>query len=118
MLKVFSLTEDTFVKFTEEESPHGPGEMSRVEPGPSWASAGINRYEKGKTWIRDWPYWYTEVVYVTRGHGKVTLSEPPYATSESTEVKAGDLFTIPKSMKVSFEALGDDVFEIVWAVPE
>ena len=75
-------------------------------------------FDKGKTWVRDWVYWYHEFVYVTAGRGKVTLSAPPYATSEETEVKAGDLFTIPPSMKVSFEALGDETFEIVWAVPE
>ena len=118
LLQVFSITDESFVQIPSSESPSGPVNAAFVAPGVGWTGAGVHRFDKGKTWVRDWVYWYHEFVYVTGGRGKVTLSAPPYTTSESTEVKAGDLFTIPPSMKVSFEALGDETFEIVWAAPE
>ena len=118
LLEVFSITDETFSEMSESDSPHGPTNSSAVLPGPGWQGAGVHRFEKGETWLKEWPYWYHEFVYVTRGRGKITVSVPPYTTSESKNVKAGDLFTLAPSMKVSFEALGDDTFEIVWAVPE
>lgn len=118
LLNVLSITEDSFIQIPESESPGGPVNAAFVAPGAGWSSAGVHRFKKGETWINDWVYWYHEFVYVTSGRGKVTISAPPYTKPESKEVKQGDLFTIPPSMKVSFEALGDETFEIVWAVPE
>ena len=118
LLEVFSITDDAFVQIPGSESPSGPVNAAFVAPGAGWQGAGVHRFEKGKTWVKDWVYWYHEFVYVTRGRGQVTLSAPPYTTSESKEVKVGDLFVIPPSMKVTFEALGDETFEIVWAAPE
>ena len=48
----------------------------------------------------------------------IRLAQAMSKLSVRKEVKQGDLFTISPSMKVSFEALGDETFEIVWAVPE
>jgi mannose-6-phosphate isomerase-like protein (cupin superfamily) len=118
LLNVISITDDLFVKIPASESPSGPVNAAFVAPGAGWMAAGVHRFEVGETWVKDWVYWYHEFVYVTQGRGKITLSAPPYTKSESKEVKAGDLFTIPPSMKVTMEALGDETFEIVWAAPE
>ena len=118
LMKVFSITDDQFVKIPKSESPHGPVNAMFAGATPGWSSIGVHRFEEGKTWIRDWVYWYHEFVYVTRGRGKVTLSAPPYTTPEVHNVKAGDFFTIPPGLKVTLEGVGKDVFEIVWSVPE
>src|SRR5438132_1183939 len=75
-------------------------------------AAGFIRLRRGEE-IRDWPYWYEEVVYVTRGSGRITFSPPPFTSSESHEVKAGDLFYIGKANKVTFETK-DEAFELLY----
>ena len=118
ILDVFPVTDEAFVTTPLSESPHGPANIAAFEVGEGWAFAGVARYDKGKQWMKEFVYWYHEVVFVTGGRATVTVSLPPYKDSESTEVKRGDLFAIRPSMKVSFEPLGDGTFEIFWAVPQ
>jgi hypothetical protein len=116
--QVHSISEDSFIKVPAESNPHGPVNFAPIDLGAGWMAAGVHRFEKNETWIRDWVYWYREFVYVIRGHGKISISPPPYTATETRALKAGDVFSISPSMKVSFEAVGDETFEIVWAIPD
>jgi len=75
-------------------------------------TAGFIRLGRGEE-IRDWPYWYEEVVYVTRGTGRITVWHVPFVSSETHELKAGDLFYIGKATKVTFHG-NDDSFEMLY----
>jgi quercetin dioxygenase-like cupin family protein len=75
-------------------------------------TAGFIRLGRGEE-IRDWPYWYEEVVYVTRGTGRITVWPVPFVSSETHELKAGDLFYIGKATKVTFHG-SDDSFEMLY----
>jgi hypothetical protein len=116
--QVHSISEDSFIEVPAESNPHGPVNFAPIDLGAGWMAAGVHRFEKNETWIRDWVYWYREFVYVTRGHGKISISAPPYTATETRALKAGDMFSISPSMKVSLEAVGDETFEIVWAIPD
>ena len=114
ILQVMSVNEESFGTF---ESPHGISHSAPLALS-GWMGGGIQRFEKDKYVLKDWTYWYQEVVYVIRGRGRITASLPPYTSSESYEVGSGDVFVVAPSTRVSMEALGDDVFEIFYAVPE
>lgn len=75
-------------------------------------AAGFIRLGRGDE-ILEWPYWYEEVVYVTRGSGKITISPPPFTSGEPHDVKSGDLFYIGKGNKVTFQPK-DEAFEFLY----
>jgi hypothetical protein len=99
------------------ESPHGTANMAPVVL-PGWMGGGLQRFEKGKYALKDWTYWYHEVMYVTHGRGRITASLPPYTESQSYEVATGDMFVVAPSTRISIDALGEEVFEVFFAVPE
>jgi mannose-6-phosphate isomerase-like protein (cupin superfamily) len=103
--------------FQVSKTPHGTANMAPVAL-PGWMGGGLQRFEKGKYALKDWTYWYHEVMYVTRGRGRITASLPPYTDSESYDVATGDMFVVAPSTRISIDALGDEVFEVFFAVPE
>jgi len=112
ILKIMSANDMTYHVF---ESPHGTANSAMVQL-PGW-TGGIQRFEKGKYSVHDWTYWYHEVLYVIRGRGQVTVSSPPYVASEKHTLERGDIFSVAPSMRISMEALGDEVLEVFFAVP-
>lgn len=111
-MKVYRLAEKDLVEFKTDD---GGLKVARYIQTPD-IRVGFARFEKGTNTValRNWPYWYGEVVYVTRGKGKITHSAPPFTSSEPHEVQPGDLFHISKGSKVTFEALSDEPFEILY----
>jgi len=109
-MKVHRLTEKDLADF---KTGDGAGKLAGYIKTPSM-TAGFARFEKGSMTLRNWPYWYEEVVYITRGKGKITRSDAPFISSESHEVKPGDLFYIPKGSKITFEAVSDEPFELLY----
>ena len=114
ILQILSVEEESFGTF---ESPHGTSKMAPLAL-PGWMGGGMQRFEKGKYALKDWTYWYHEVMYVVRGRGRITASLPPYTASESYDVGSGDIFVVAPSTRISIEALSEEVFEVFYAVPE
>ena len=114
ILQILSAEEESFGTF---ESPHGVSNSAPMALS-GWMGGGIQRFKKGTYALKDWTYWYQEVVYVIRGRGRITASLPPYTESESHDLSSGDVFVVAPSTRISIEALGDEVFEIFYAVPE
>lgn len=77
-------------------------------------TAGMVRFEKGKYELKEWPYWYEEVLYVTRGKGKITISPAPQTHPEPHDVVVGDILYVPKGAKVSFEATTEEPFDLFY----
>ena len=109
-MKVYRLTEKDLADF---KTGDGAGKLAGYIKTPNM-TAGFARFEKGTMTLRNWPYWYEEVVYITRGKGKITRSDAPFISSESHDVKPGDLFYIPKGSKITFEAVSDEPFELLY----
>lgn len=87
--------------------------------------AGKSRLEKDKYELNEWPYWYEEIVYVTRGKGEVTLSMPPFANPRTQVINEGDFIYIAIGMKVSIAATTEEPLELIyiaspdpWALPQ
>ena len=113
-LKIFTITDADFVAL---DTPEGTALLAAPMAVPGM-SGGIARFVKGENKLENWTYWYPEVVYVVRGRGRITAALPPFTESEAHEVGPGAFFFIPPSMRISFEALSDEPFDIFYAVPE
>jgi ethanolamine utilization protein EutQ (cupin superfamily) len=111
-MKVYRLSERDL---TEYKTSDGAGKLAVCIKTPN-ITAGFTRFEKGTATatLRNWPYWYDEVVYITRGKGKITHADPPFTSPEAHEVQAGDLLYIPKGSKVTFEALSNEPFDLLY----
>jgi mannose-6-phosphate isomerase-like protein (cupin superfamily) len=77
-------------------------------------TAGFARFKPGEGSLREWPYWYEEVVYVTAGKGKITVNDPPHTDPKAHSVGVGDMLHIGKGAKVTFEATGEESLEILY----
>ncbi len=113
-LKIFSAMEKDF---TTLETPDGNANVAGIMAVPGMGG-GIARFEKGKTKLANWTYWYPEVVYVISGRGRVSAAAPPFTSPQNYDVSAGDFFFIAPSTRIGFEALSDDPFLFFYAVPE
>jgi len=112
-LHIFSVGEKDFRMF---ESPNGKFPVAAPMDVPGM-SGGIARLVKGENELKDWTYWYPEVVYVTRGKGRVTGAAPPFNAPKIYDVSSGDFFFIPAGIRIGFEVLSDEPFEFFFAKP-
>ena len=76
--------------------------------------AGKSRLEKDKYELNEWPYWYEEILYVSRGKGEITLSTMPFTDPETREIGEGDFIYIAKGMKVSIAATTSEPMELIY----
>jgi ethanolamine utilization protein EutQ (cupin superfamily) len=108
--KVYRLTDKDYEEF---KTGDGSGKLVEYVKQPNM-TAGFARFEKGGPGLRNWPYWYEEVVYITKGKGRITVSPPPHTNPEAHEMKVGDFLYIGKGSKVTFEGLSDEPFELLY----
>jgi quercetin dioxygenase-like cupin family protein len=102
-MKIYRLEEKDLARF-----PGGEGEMKVATPIETpRLSAGFATFKRGAA-LRNWGYWFDEVVYVLQGRARATVSMPPYTSNEVFEVKEGDLYLLPRSCRGTHEALTDD----------
>jgi oxalate decarboxylase/phosphoglucose isomerase-like protein (cupin superfamily) len=117
-LKIYSASEKDFEL---NETANGSAFQAAMLPGPGivpgWGAGGIVRWEKGKTQLVDWTFFYTEVLYMISGRGKITASSPPFLSPQSYEVGPGEVVFIPIGMRGSFEAVSDEPWVFFYAVP-
>lgn len=108
--KVYHLADKDYKEF---KTGDGAGKLVEYVNTPN-VTAGFARFEKGGLALRNWPYWYEEVVYITRGKGKITVNPAPHTNPEAHEMKVGDFLYIAKGSKVTFEGLSDEPFELLY----
>ena len=76
-------------------------------------NCGVARFVKSEGQkIINWVIYYDEAIYIIRGKGRFTRSDPPHKSLETYDVGPGDYFYIPLvGTRVCIEPLSDEPFE-------